>query len=174
VSRRQLGAPISSYGRHGGYTVFPDGVERVAYVLLNGQIVYGPVANNFAYLRTEAPVASMSWSVNGRRYVQPILDGQSLVGSSRSGCPKLDARPVEDAARAAATAAATALFQARPEATTARPATAADVGELRTRACGKAIAERSLVVRLTFAHQSPGEVLVGFDDGKAIVWSQLR
>jgi hypothetical protein len=180
----QLARPMGGYGpprkgRQGvNYTVFPDAVKRVAYTLADGGIVVRGVKDNFAYLRANAAVTSLSWTVDGRRYVDQVADPGPDAASGHS-CPALDALPNQRRgdAEIAARVAALALDDLKPDeilGTTVLPATAADVGSLRTQACGDLPAKRSWVVELTLRDRPSTAVLVGFEAGKPIAWSLLK
>jgi hypothetical protein len=182
----QLARPMGGYGapirgRQGVvvYTVFPDAVKRVAYLLADGGIVVRGVKDNFAVLHANAPVTSMSWTVDGRRYVQPVIDPSPDAVASGQSCPALDPPPAQHDGDAEGTARATALGlgDLKPDqilATSIRPATVADIDSIRRQACGDLPAERSRVVELRLRQGPSIALLVGFHAGKAFVWSQLR
>ena len=183
----RLAKPMGSYGMPGkgrpgaGYTVFPDGVTRVAYTFVDGTTASHGVKRNFAYVSSMAAITSLSWIVDGKRYVQIVADGPDGPDdrTAAQSCPRLDPLPgsPEPGAIQAARAAAAVLEGVRPQAITGastRPATTTDVGDIRERACGDWIDGRSLVVALTIAGRPGSELLVGFLDGAPIVWSQLR
>jgi hypothetical protein len=176
---------MGSYGKPGkgrpgtGYTMFPDGVQRVAYTLLNGEIAVTPVRNNISVVIVDSPVTSLSWVTNGRRYFQAIADPDPAESAAARGCPTLDPLPPNPgtAAEAAAREAATALYGVQLEdiqAVSSRRATPTDGDEIRNQACGDQPIERSMVVALVLRTQPPADVMVGFNHGNPIVWSQLR
>lgn len=183
----RLAKPMGSYGVPGkgrpgaGYTVFPDGVKRVAYTFADGTTTSHAVERNFAYVSSNAAITSLSWIVDGKRYVQIVAhspDGPDDRTAAQS-CPRLDPLPgsPDPAAIQVAQAATTVLEGVQPQAITGastRPATTADIGDIRERACGDWLDARSLVVALAIAGRPDSELLVGYLDGAPIVWSQLR
>ena len=181
----RLAKPMGSYGPPrdrrpaGGYTVFPDGVKRVAYTFADGATAVRDVKRNFAYVTGEHAITSLAWIVGGRRYVQTVADVDPNDRAAGSSCPALEPLPpsVGPAATRAATRAAATLAgvsESDVTVTRIRPATATDLDDLRRRACGDVPAERSLVVELTATGQPDSQLLIGFRGGAAIVWSQLR
>jgi hypothetical protein len=161
-----------------GYTVFPDGVERVAYTLADGTMIVRDVERNLAYITAPAAITSLSWISGKRRYVEQVADFDPNHPAVKASCPKLAPLPeaADEPATQAARIAASVIYAVTPGEITlshVRPATIADVDRTRRGACGDALVERSLVVDLTFSDHRPGSLLVGFRDGSPIVWAQI-
>ncbi len=96
---QRLAKPMGSYGPPrngkpaGGMTVFPDGVQRVAYTFADGTTAVRTVKDNFAYVTSPAAITSLAWVVDGVRYTQQVADPDPNDRAAAQSCPKLDPLP---------------------------------------------------------------------------------
>lgn len=172
--------PSGSYGppRRGrpafGYSVFPDGIDSVAYTFADGTVEVREVERNVVHVESEAAVTSLSWRFQDRRYVQQIADPDPNDRDAKRSCPDLDLLPTDHTAVTAAALETAKSLHGADVTGQARRATAADLGEARRLQCGDQLAARSLLIVLERDGRRDGAVLAGVRDGRPVVWAQLE
>jgi hypothetical protein len=180
ADKQRATKPSGSYGppRGGkpafGFSIFPDGVERVAYTFSDGTVEVRSVERNVVHVESEAAVTSLSWQFENRRYVQQVADPDPNNREAKRSCPQLDPLPANrEPLVSTAIAAAKTLYDADVSGQ-ARPATPADISEDRRRQCGDELAERSVLIEVERHGKRDGAVLAGVRDGRSIIWAQLE